>query len=55
MAELTGLPRALAIPALLAAFVALTATALRVRMGEQAQRAKDRASGPCRPRACAAA
>ncbi|SDI30612.1 MFS transporter [Nonomuraea jiangxiensis] len=37
VAELTGLPRALAIPALLAAFVALTATALRVRTGEQAQ------------------
>ncbi|TYB71122.1 MFS transporter [Nonomuraea sp. PA05] len=35
-AELTGLPRALAIPALLAAFVALTATALRVRDKEPA-------------------
>ncbi|GAA2212456.1 MFS transporter [Nonomuraea monospora] len=35
-AELTGLPRALAIPALLAAFVALTATALRVRAQEPA-------------------
>ncbi|UBU17964.1 MFS transporter [Nonomuraea gerenzanensis] len=36
VAELTGLPRALAIPALLAAFVALTATALRVRVKETA-------------------
>ncbi|SEH01509.1 Predicted arabinose efflux permease, MFS family [Nonomuraea solani] len=31
LAELTGLPRALAVPALLAAFVALAATALRTR------------------------
>jgi predicted MFS family arabinose efflux permease len=31
LAELTGLPPALAVPSLLAAFVALTATALRVR------------------------
>ncbi|MEV0612131.1 MFS transporter [Nonomuraea sp. NPDC050404] len=38
VAELTGLPRALAIPALLAAFVALTATALRVRAREPATR-----------------
>ncbi|TDC99409.1 MFS transporter [Nonomuraea deserti] len=35
-AELGGLPRALAIPALLAAFVALAATALRARAGEPA-------------------
>ncbi|MFC5822502.1 MFS transporter [Nonomuraea insulae] len=35
-AELTGLPRALGIPALLAAFVALAATALRVRAKEPA-------------------
>ncbi|AQZ63957.1 Membrane protein mosC [[Actinomadura] parvosata subsp. kistnae] len=39
LAELTGLPRALAIPALLAAFVALTATALRVRTKEPASQA----------------
>lgn len=36
LAELTGLPRALAVPALLAAFVALAATALRVRAEERA-------------------
>ncbi|MGN9844199.1 MFS transporter [Nonomuraea sp. H19] len=36
VAELTGLPRALAVPALLAAFVALTATALRARAKEPA-------------------
>jgi len=35
-AEVTGLPRALAIPALLAAFVALAATALRTRVPEPA-------------------
>ncbi|MEU7746525.1 MFS transporter [Nonomuraea sp. NPDC049158] len=34
IAELSGLPRALAVPALLAAFVALAATALRTRTAE---------------------
>ncbi|MFI7640779.1 MFS transporter [Nonomuraea sp. NPDC049400] len=38
VAELTGLPLALAIPAVLAAFVALTATALRTRTAETASR-----------------
>ncbi|GAA3687292.1 MFS transporter [Nonomuraea antimicrobica] len=45
VAELAGLPRALAIPALLAAFVALTATALRVRGGSGSPTASAPGSG----------